>query len=161
MISPASRIWARSARADADDFDTGPARAGSEPQYEGMQIDGSLWTQTAPQTEMLQNHTSWAELIPNFSQAGLDRLGPNAASALSVEWPGADIYSARTDGVAQNPSSAFALTCQQEARALMAMFEQVSCFQVRYAISACCTTGTLLVPLSAAQITNLAWVSDE
>ena len=40
-----------------------------------------------------------------------------------------------------NPLHPYDLTRQQQTRAVMAMFELVSTFQVRYAIGACCTTG--------------------
>jgi hypothetical protein len=125
------------------DFDTGAARfSGSNTQHELLQIDPQ-----AIHPEMMWNtevtgHSSWASAIgSNYSTAGLQTLGPNAASVLSQPWT-SNVYKASTYGVGEdNPFSAFSLTDQQRMRAVMVMFESVSSFDVRYSISACCTTG--------------------
>jgi hypothetical protein len=123
------------------DFDTGAARfSGSDTQLELMQIDPqAAYVERAHVTEIRQ-HSSFFDVIANVSVESLQRLGPNAATMISQQWAGSSVWSATTYGVGDdNPFSAFSLTQQQAARAVMAMFEQVSTFDVRYAISACCS----------------------
>jgi hypothetical protein len=119
-----------------------------------MQIDGYLNDECARHTEVSQ-HGEWSEVINTFGTAALDTLGPNAASILSQPWSASTIFSAATVGSsADNPTSPYGMTYQQQARTVMVMFEQVSCFQVRYAITACCTTGKLLALASVSPLST-------
>ena len=119
-----------------DDFDTGEARfEGSEMQREAWQIDSQArLIETAPASEVITN-ASWPEFLgatwPQY-ETGLSTLGPNARAELTTAWNPNHVYSATTYGVGDdNPASAYLLTQQQAARAVMVLFEGVSSFQVR------------------------------
>ena len=87
----------------------------------------------SPKTELRQ-YSAWQTYLAPSAYASFMAKNPEAWTAV--------INTATTYGIGNdNPASPYELTPQQAARSVMVEFVDVSSFQVRYAIGACCTTG--------------------
>jgi hypothetical protein len=123
------------------DLDTGePTFARSSVQVEAIQMGPqAVDVQTMNATE-LQTFNNWPELL------GSDPRTTSFGGGVWPTWSGAAsrVYAGSTYGVGDdNPINPYlGLTPQQRNRALMAMFERATTFQVRFAIHSCCTTGS-------------------
>jgi hypothetical protein len=122
------------------DLDTGePTFARSSVQVEAIQMGPqAVDVQTMNATE-LQTFNNWPELL------GSDPRTTSFGGGVWPTWSGAAsrVYAGSTYGVGDdNPINPYlGLTPQQRNRALMAMLERATTFQVRFAIHSCCTTG--------------------
>ena len=117
------------------DFDTGrPEFDGSDTQIEVMQVGPEASnTYTATPSEIRQFGTWQAFLQPSAYATFSANSPQNWVTPVNV----ASTYGTGRD----NPADPYDLTSVQAARSVMAEFVSVSTFQVRFAISACCTTG--------------------
>ncbi len=123
------------------DFDTGLSQVGGAvPAVELMQIGPQATAVLLPNvTEIRQR--SRADLPSVVSAAGVAAL-----SGLGAQWS-TSYYLASAYGVGgDNPADPYYLTALQERRSIMAMFDGISAFQVRFAIDGCCTTGRNVPP---------------
>ena len=139
------------------DFDTGVARFdGSATQSEAMQIDPQAVQFTLTSESELVQYEAWpvehggfvnssalikwyqswtGESVENVTEV------VNGVSERLGSWA-TPIMVASAYGVGQdNPFDTYSLTQQQAHRSIMVRFENVSSFEVRFAISECCTTG--------------------
>ena len=133
------------------DHDTGePQFAGSYTQIEAMQFGPQAVAFEVADLTELSIKSEWNELYTPAVLAYLNGTRPGSPSmdaavayftSLKSVWTN-PIYSGTTYGIGEdNPLDSYYLTNQQAARAVMVMLEDVSSFQTRYAITACCTTG--------------------
>ena len=95
----------------------------------------------------MQEFASWAALpdtVTAYTGETLDVIDPEGraiAASFTPEWPNSNVYFGTVYGVGDdNPADPYDLTALQQRRALVAMLEQTSFFQVRFALSICCTT---------------------
>ena len=150
MSSPPLTLTYRSLSQDFDEglgrFDESDVTVG-----EAMQIDPQAKdVQTARFTE-LQTYESfeaaWEEVKGSNSKTNFfydETTG--AKKPFYQEWQAAGwtsaVMTSTTYGVGKdNPADSYSLTHQQQMRAVIAMFESVTEFRIRYAIMKCCTTG--------------------
>jgi hypothetical protein len=120
------------------DFDVGASQvAGASPAIEMMQMGPQAAHVELPSVTEIHTSTQWSD-VPSLS-AG-------ARGIIATTMPGANtwgtaVHHGTVFGVGDdNPFDPYDLTAQQARRSVMAMFERVSSFQVRYAIGACCNT---------------------
>ena len=119
------------------DFDTGmPQFDDSNVQVEVMQMGPEASTlELASPTEIVQ-YPTWSDFLSADALASFQ-----SRHATISEWT-TPINTATTYGVGNdNPATSYTLTTQQRGRSVLVGFENISFFTVRYAISACCTTG--------------------
>ena len=115
------------------DFDTGqPYVEGSDTQVECVQIGPEAERLIFPPLTEIVQYDEWTD----FASAD-DIAGYSSWAAWGSKVNTATVYGVGMD----NPSNPLSLTELQANRSLMVLFEDVSSFQVRYAISFCCTTG--------------------
>jgi hypothetical protein len=120
------------------DFDAGISQvSGSSLAMEMMQMGPQAAHVELPSVTEIHTSAQWSD-VPSLS-AG-------ARGIIATTMPGANtwgtaVHHATVFGVGDdNPFDPYDLTAQQAQRSIMAMFERVSTFQVRYAIGSCCTT---------------------
>ena len=119
------------------DFDTGEANfEGSETQVEVMQMDPAATSLMRALPSEIVQYASWADFLSADALASFESRFANID-----QWP-TPINTATTNGIGNdNPANPSDLTAQQRARMATVQLDGISSFKVRYAISACCTTG--------------------
>ena len=107
----------------------------SQPAIEVLQMGPQSSAVEVPTVTELVRHSSW-------SQIGLSPQALAIANSMpSGSWND-PIYHGTHFGVGlDNPFEPYQVSDLQARRSVLVMFEEVHHFQVRYAISACCTTG--------------------
>lgn len=116
-----------------------------------------------PQATIVELPTA-TELIvrSSWSEIGLDASALAIAQTMPAGNWGDPVYHGTVYGVGlDNPFEPYSVTELQASRSVLVMFEDVSDFQVRYAIGACCTTGRnfLLGGCAACSVANLVLIT--
>merc|ERR1712196_287293 len=114
----------------------GNERRGNPLHIEAMQLGPQAAAVELTEVSEVQQ-LSQAEYIQSLSA----EAGAIASAVFEGGWPSAVFVASTLGDARDNPTASDGLTDQQKRRSVMAMFEDVSCFQIRFVVYGCCGTG--------------------